>query len=170
MLHGEEPGGDDRLCPDTRSSSLDAPILLSKPAEDISSESPLESIGPQSHVCAQLTERFTWAHAYDMSTNHIVIAIAEAAQCQPAGFTAAQPQGTDARTWWRSWAARAAATPFLPTGLVQALSTTAATTAASTADTAKGTAKEIASFKPISVMGEWFYCGGDSSDWDGLLD
>jgi len=94
----------------------------------------------------------------------------EAAQCQPAGFTAAQPQGTDARTWWRSWAARAAATPFLPTGLVQALSTTAATTAASTADTAKGTAKEIASFKPISVMGEWFYCGGDSSDWDGLLD
>lgn len=105
-----------------------------------------------------------------MSITYTGIAAADVVEDQPAAFAVVQPQGTDARTWWRSWAARSAASPLLPTSVVQALSTAAAADAAAATDAGKGTAQTAAPFKPITLMGEWFYCGGDSSDWDGLLD
>lgn len=73
--------------------------------------------------------------------------------------TAPPPAGH--RAWWLAWAAAAAASPQLPASAVVSLSAGAAAAAGGSG---------AAPFRPISIVSDWFFCGGDSAAWDGLLD
>ena len=79
----------------------------------------------------------------------------------PQGDPTAPPQPAGSRAWWVAWAAAAAASPQLPAGAVVTLSAKAAAAAGGGGG---------APFRPISIIGDWFFCGGDSATWDGMPD